>query len=130
MATPSRFWREIPQRYRYEANRCKTCDMTFFPPRPICPECRSQELDETKLAETGKVLTYTIIRVPPKQFVDQAPYAVGIVELEDGVKVTAQIVDCDFETLKVGMKVRLEFRKIFHAGESGIICYGYKFVPE
>jgi len=41
-----------------------------------------------------------VIRTPPKAFVDQAPYATGIAELDDGVKLTAQIVDCDFEKLK------------------------------
>ena len=83
-----------------------------------------------KLAETGKVFTFTIIRVPPQQFVDQAPYAVGIVELDDGVKLTGQIVDFNFEELKIGKRVKVEFRKIFDEGEAGIICYGYKFVPE
>ncbi|MBC8358293.1 MAG: Zn-ribbon domain-containing OB-fold protein [Candidatus Aminicenantes bacterium] len=130
MPTPSRYWREIPQRYRFEANKCKNCGIVFFPPRLICPECKKREFEETKLAEKGKILTYTIIRVPPRQFVDQAPYAVGIVELDDGVKLTAQIVDCDFEDLKIGLKVKLEFRKIFDEGEAGILCYGYKFVPE
>ena len=130
MTTPSRYWREIPQRYRLEANKCSKCGIKFFPPRLICPECKNRELEKTKIAETGKIITYTIIRVPPHQFVDQAPYAVGIVELDDGVKLTAQIVDCDFEDLKIGQKVRIEFRKIFDEGESGILCYGYKFVPE
>lgn len=87
-------------------------------------------MEKTKLAETGKVLTYTIIRVPPHQFVDQAPYAVGIVELDDGVKITGQIVDCDFEDIKIGLNVKIEFRKLFDVGESGILCYGYKFVPQ
>jgi len=88
------------------------------------------EFEDTKLAEKGKVLTYTIIRVPPHQFVDQAPFAVGIAELDDGVKLTGQIVDCDFEDLKIGQRVKIEFRKIYDEGEAGIICYGYKFVPE
>lgn len=128
MTTPSRYWREIPQRYRLEANKCSKCGIKFFPPRLICPECKNRELEKTKIAETGKIITYTIIRVPPHQFVDQAPYALGIVELDDGVKLTAQIVDCDFEDLKIGQKVRIEFRKIFDEGESGILCYGYKFI--
>ena len=130
MPTPSRYWREIPQRYRLEAIKCKNCGAILFPPRLICPECKNREFEETKLAEKGKVLSYTIIRVPPHQFVDQAPYAVGIVELDDGVKLTGQIVDCDFEHLKIGQRVRIEFRKIFDEGESGILCYGYKFVPD
>jgi len=130
MSTPSRYWREIPQRYRYEANKCSSCGKINFPPRLICPECKGREFEVTKLAEKGKVLTYTIIRVAPHQFVDQAPYAVGIVELEDGVRLTAQIVDCDFEQMKIGLDVKLEFRKLYDVGESGIICYGYKFVPD
>ncbi len=130
MSTPARYWREIPQRYRLEANKCSGCGKIFFPPRLICNECQSQEMEKTKLVETGKVLTYTIIRVPPHQFVDQAPYAVGIVELDDGVKIMGQVVDCDFEDIKIGMKVKIEFRKLFDVGESGILCYGYKFVPQ
>jgi uncharacterized OB-fold protein len=130
MTTPSRYWREIPQRYRLEANKCKKCGFVSFPPRLICPQCQNREFEETKLAKEGKVLTFTVIRVPPHQFVDQAPYAVGIVELDDGVKLTGQIVDCDFDDLKIGKRVKIEFRKIFDEGEAGIICYGYKFVPE
>jgi len=129
MLTPSRYWREIPQRYRLEANECKKCKIKFFPPRLICPECGNQELEKTKLSDQGKVLSYTIIRVPPQQFVDQAPYAMAIVELDDGVNVMAQLVDCSFDEIKIGMKVRIEFRKIFQVGQSGILCYGYKFVP-
>ncbi len=130
MSTPARYWREIPQRYRYEANKCSQCGKINFPPRLICPECQSREFETTKLAERGKVLTYTIIRVAPQQFVDQAPFAVGIIELEDGVRLMGQIVDCDIDLMKIGQKVKLEFRKIYDVGESGVICYGYKFVPE
>ncbi len=129
MPTPSRFWREIPQRYRYEAVKCTQCGKKLFPPRPVCPDCRGRDFEKVKLAETGKLITYTVIRTPPKAFVDQAPYATGIAELDDGVKLTAQIVDCDFEKLKVGMRVKLEFRKISSEGASGMIYYGYKFVP-
>lgn len=130
MPTPSRYWREIPQRYRLEAVKCKKCGAILFPPRLICPECKSRDFEKTKLAEKGKLLTFTIIRVPPHQFVDQAPYAVGIIELEDGVKLTGQIVDCDFKDLEIGQRVKVEFRKIYDEGEAGILCYGYKFVPE
>jgi hypothetical protein len=130
MPTPSKYWREIPQRYRLEAAKCKNCGAILFPPRLICPECKKRDFVKTRLADRGKVFTFTIIRVPPRQFVDQAPYAVGIVELDDGVKLTGQIVDCDFEDLKIGKRVKIEFRKIYSEGESGIICYGYKFVPE
>lgn len=130
MSTPSRYWREIPQRYRLEANVCDGCGNKHFPPRLVCPECGSRNLSSTTLSDRGKILTYTIIYTPPARFVDQSPYAMAIVELEDGVKLTAQIVDIEFDELEVGLPVKIEFRKIYESGESGILCYGYKFVPE
>jgi uncharacterized OB-fold protein len=124
-----RYWREIPQRYRLEAGKCKKCGKVYFPPRIICAECKSQEFETVNLQREGKLLTYTIIRVAPSQFVDQTPYAMGIVELNDGVKILSQIADCDLDKLEIGQKVRIEFRKIYQEGEAGIICYGYKCVP-
>jgi len=130
MPTPSRYWREIPQRYRLEAGKCRKCGTISFPPRLVCPQCAAREFEPAKLADRGKILTYTIIRVAPHQFEDQTPYAVGIVELDDGVKLTAQVVDCDFADLNIGMRVKIEFRKIYEEGQAGVIYYGYKFVPE
>ena len=124
-----RYWREIPQRYRLEAGKCKKCGKVYFPPRIICAECKSQEFETINLQREGKLLTYTIIRVAPSQFVDQTPYAMGIVELNGGVKILSQIADCDLDKLEIGQKVRIEFRKIYQEGEAGIICYGYKCVP-
>jgi uncharacterized OB-fold protein len=129
MPTPSRYWREIPQRYRFEAEKCRSCGAVAFPPRPICPACGGKEFAPTRLAESGRILTYTIIHVPPAGFEDQSPYALGIAELDDGVKLTAQVVDCDFAALRIGLRVRLEFRRISEDGPAGIIHYGYKFVP-
>jgi len=124
-----RIWRAIPQRYRYEAGQCKKCGKICFPPRLICPACKSKEFETINLNRTGKVLTYTIIRVPPSQFKDEAPYAMGIVELDGGGRINTQIVDCDFDKIKVGMNVKMGFRRIQAEGEAGVIGYGYKCVP-
>jgi len=127
--TPMRYWREIPQRYRLEANKCTSCGQVYFPPRLICAACRSREFQPVTLSDRGKILTYTVIRIAPSQFTDQAPYAVGIIELNDGVRLTAQIVDCDLDALAIGQEVRLEFRRLQADGDAGILCYGYKCVP-
>ncbi|HUI53538.1 MAG TPA: OB-fold domain-containing protein [Bryobacteraceae bacterium] len=81
------------------------------------------------LKEEGKILAYTVTRVGPSQFADQTPYAVGVIELDDGVRILTQITDCDFDQLAPGQRVRLEFRRIQKQGEAGILCYGYKCVP-
>ena len=125
-----RYWREIPQCYRYDAARCKSCGRITFPPRLICPECKSRAFESIKFSGKGEVLSYTIIRVPPAQFVAQAPYAIAIIQLEEGARVTAQLADCDLEKIHIGMKVQIAFRRIQEEGEDGVICYGYKFVPQ
>ena len=126
----SRDWREYPRRYRLEAGKCKKCGKIVFPNRLICPVCGHREFDTIILPDTGKVLTYTVIRVAPSQFTDQAPYAIAIAELTNGVKLTAQLVDCDVEKIKVGMEVRIEFRRVQTDSHHGVLSYGYKFVPK
>jgi len=129
MIGSARYWREIPQRYRCEAAKCTGCGKVFFPPRLVCRECRGRTFETVTLARAGTVETFTVIRIPPTGFGDETPYAVGIVKLDDGVKITAQIVDVDPEAIAIGDRVTMEFRRVQEDGESGILCYGYKFVP-
>jgi uncharacterized protein len=121
--------REIPQRYRLEAMKSKGSGKVYFPPRIICPESKSKEFEKVILPETGKIITFTIIRVPPSNYNDQAPYALAIVELADGTRITTQVVDCNVDDVKLGLNVKIEFRKIRMDGHSGAIYYGYKCVP-
>jgi uncharacterized OB-fold protein len=129
MSTSARYWREIPQRYRYEAAKCKGCGAVWFPPRVICPECGKKDFEDVVLPGTGKVTTFTVIRVAPSEFCDEAPYAIGIVDLDGGPAIQCQIADCAPEDLKIGMPVKIEFRKVKQEGEAGIINYGFKAVP-
>ena len=127
-----RFWREIPQRYSLVGTKCKVCNRVFFPQREVCPYCRRKsigKMEEIKLKGEGEVLTYTIIYTPPSNFEGQAPYAVAIVELDEGPRVTSQIVDCDLDRIKIGMRVKATFRRIQEDGDTGAIYYGYKFRP-
>jgi len=129
MGITGRNWREYPQRYRMEAAKCTKCGKIFFPPRLICSECKNREFESIKIADEGKLKTYTVIRVGPTNFVDELPYAVGIVELNDGLSTMMQITDCDPEELSIGMPVKVEFRKVQEEGKAGVLMYGYKAVP-
>lgn len=123
-----RYHREMPQRYRLEAAKCKKCGKSFFPPRLVCAACGSKGFDKTKLSETGTIVSYTMIRVAPADFATQVPYAIAIVESDNGVRLTTQVVDCKPEDLEIGKKVKFVFRKLYTEGQTGIICYGYKAV--
>jgi uncharacterized OB-fold protein len=125
-----RSWRHIRERYNLIGVRCKNCGTVYFPSREICPKCRRKtEFEEIKLSGRGKVYTYSVVHVPPKDFEKQAPYVIAIIELEEGARITGQIVDCKPEDVYIGMPVEAVFRKIKEDGDDGVITYGYKFRP-
>jgi len=125
----ARYWREIPQRYRFEAGRCTECGAICFPPRLICPVCKARTFEAVHIADEGVIETFTVIRVAPTGFGDEVPFAVAVIKLADGVKITAQVVDCDVNKLEIGARVRAEFRRLNADRDDGVIFYGYKFVP-
>lgn len=124
-----RYTREIPSRYRLEAGRCKDCGKVTYPARLICPSCRGEEIEKINLSPKGKVITSTVIHVPPDDFLMEAPYAMAVVETPEGARLMTQVVDCEPSTVMPGMQVSLEFRLIRKEGKSGILCYGHKAVP-
>lgn len=123
-----RYHREVAQRYRLEAGKCKQCGNISFPPRLVCPKCKSKNFETVQLSREGKILTFTIIRVGPDKFSKETPYVVAIIELNDGVRLTAQVADCNVDKVAIGDKVKLIFRKIQDEGKSGLHCYGYKAI--
>ncbi len=125
-----RHWRETPERYRMEAGKCKKCGAIHFPSRLICPDCGTRKFDTIRLAGKGELVTFTIIRVAPTGFKDLTPYAVGIVKMDEGIQVMGQVVDCNPEQLKVGDRLVTQFRRINEEGKTGMIMYGFKFVPD
>jgi hypothetical protein len=100
-----------------------------FPKRRICPKCRGEDFEQTALSRRGKVVTSTVIHVPPDEFLMEAPYAVALVETPEGARLMIQVVDCDPATVLPGMEISLEFRLIRKEGHGGIRCYGHKGVP-
>lgn len=124
-----RYWREIPARYRLEGGQCPTCRKVTYPARRICPECGHDGMDTLPLSRHGRVLTCTTIHVGPTEFQMEAPYPMAIVETPEGARLMVQVADSEPDTVKPGMEVALEFRRIRREGRSGILCYGHKAVP-
>ena len=71
------------------AGRCLECGKMHLPPRPLCDNCYSTNFEWVEAPKNGKLLTYTVIHIAPTQFQNLAPYAVGIVELTEGLLITA-----------------------------------------
>ena len=89
---------------------------------------RNGKIVDHKFSGFGTVVTYSIIQTAPDQFASPGPYVLAIVQLDEGPRMTGQVI-CDPKAAKIGMKVKSTFRRIATDGESGIIHYGTKFVP-
>lgn len=125
----ARNWRLRQQRYQLIGNRCVKCGAKFFPPRQVCPECRGTQFEALQFSGKGELYSFTTIRTAPAGFESQAPYAVGMIKLDEGPLVEAQLTDVNPEQLEVGLRVEMVTRKLREEGEAGLIVYGYKFRP-
>ncbi len=90
---------------------------------------RNQKKVADLVGKTGRIVAWTVVRVPPADFTDQAPYPVAIVELDGGGRLMAQLVDSDAGHLKVGQKVITVVRRIIKPNTEGVIPYGIKVKP-
>ena len=89
--------------------KCTRCKKITVPPRIVCPHCGNTDQIWTELPNRGRLVTYTVIHVPPPQFEALAPYAIGIVELAEGVRLPGMVKNVKLENLKIGMELKTEF---------------------
>ena len=113
--------------YRLEGQRCLACKAIQFPPRETCETCRGDRLEPRRLSGRGTVYAYSEVAQAPAGF--NAPYVVAMIELEEGLKVTAQLTDVEPEDVSVGLAVEMVTRRLQEKGERGYLVYGYKFRP-
>ena len=106
--TIEQFYKFLSQQ-KLMAGKCLKCGKIHLPPRPMCDNCFSQDFEWVSISGKGKLVTYTVIHVAPQQFQALTPYAVGIVELENGLKIPGIIQGTAQETLKIGMELNLDF---------------------
>lgn len=121
-------WRRYKERYSLLGTECQNCKNVYFPIRRVCPHCRRRgKTRNIVFSGKGKVYSFTVIRAPPTGFEVFSPYAIGLIELDEGPKLISQIVDCNLEEIRIGIPVEACFRRLRDQGKEGIICYGFKF---
>jgi uncharacterized OB-fold protein len=128
------FWAEPSgpsERPQLLGHKCRDCGEIFFPRRNngICTHCQSRNLVEMKLSSKGKICNYTIVeQKPPAYYRGEVPYALGFVELPEGVRLRSLFTGCNFDDLKVGMEVEIVIERLFENDEGDEIIT-YKFRP-
>ena len=98
--------------------RCRKCGELAIPPKELCPACHERAWEPVPLAGEGTIASYTVIRVAPRAYAADAPYAVAAVRLTEGVSLLGRVVDIPLEKVAVGLPVR--FRPLVKNDQTSI----------
>ena len=92
--------------------RCNTCGKVYFPPRPFCPACAARDVAVFAATGKGRLYSYVIHHRPVPGFTP--PYAIAVVELDEGPRMMTNIIDCPPtpEALQLDMALEVAFEKL------------------
>lgn len=103
------FWDAAAQG-RLLLKRCRDCSQPHYYPRALCPFCFSDATEWVDAKGTGEIYSYSVMRRGAP-----VPYALAYVTLDEGVSMLTNLVDCDFDALSIGQRVKV----VFKPGEDG-----------
>lgn len=110
-AISERFWKAASEG-RLELQHCRSCGRAIHYPRVLCPSCWSADLDWRVVSGRGTVETFTVIhRAGHPAWQARVPYVCALVRLEDGATLLSNVVDVEPDAVRVGMPVRVVFRR-------------------
>ena len=97
------FW-DAAKEGRLLLKHCRACGELHYYPRALCPFCFSDQTEWRQAKGTGTIYSYSVMRRAP------VPHAIAYVTLAEGVTMMTNLVDCDFDRLKIGQSVKLVFK--------------------
>jgi len=106
------FWDGV-KRHELVFQRCGDCGTFVHPPRPMCPNCQSLNKQWALSSGKGHIYSWSTVAYPKAAYPGiKVPYAVVLVEMEEGVRVVSNIVDVEPEDIFIGMPVEVVFDDI------------------
>ena len=90
---------------------CHACGARRFPPGPACQECDAYDRGFEVAVGTGTVFSYVVHRHPPVPG-KELPIVIALVDLEEGVRMVAEVVDVPPEEIAIGMRLRVDFHRV------------------
>jgi uncharacterized OB-fold protein len=106
-------------------SQCGSCGQVLFPPKPLCLNCFSIDVEPIRLNRDGKLYTYTTVYMASEHF--PPPYAAGWIELPEGIRIFSQIRGWQEHPLKIGMDMRMYLETLWQDDDREVI--GYVFRP-
>jgi uncharacterized protein len=96
--------------------KCNDCGEVHHYPRALCPFCWSSKVEWIQAQGTGEIYTYSVTRRGTP-----IPYCIAYVTLEEGPRMMTNIVDCDLDSIKIGQRVKVTFKKT--EGGASVPCF-------
>lgn len=115
--------------------RCTTCSTPYFPKAARCrnPDCTQSQMEPCSFGGAGVLWSYSVADFPPpapyvydEPFV---PYAIGVVDMDNGLRVVGQMVD-GVDAMRVGARVKLVVEPIHHEVEKAFTSWKFKLLQE
>jgi uncharacterized OB-fold protein len=125
---------DLPEGARLIGSRCATCETPYFPRSPVChnPECTESKIEDAMFGPIGTLWSLAVQDYPPPPPArfdkPYEPYAMGVVDLDDGLRVLGRLTSNDPATAKVGARVELVIDTLCH-DEEGNEIVSWKFKP-
>jgi len=107
----TRAWWEAATEGRLLIKRCAACSRAHFYPRIFCPYCWSNDVDWEAASGRATLYTWSVVYsndLPPLG--DRVPYVAAVVDLVEGPRMLTNVVDCEFDRLRAGMDLVVDFR--------------------
>lgn len=104
------FWEEL-KNHKFMLQHCNDCKKFIFYPRIICPHCYSENISWEETSGRGKIVSYTVIHRAMPPFKDEVPYVVGIIQLNEGVKMMSRLIN-EREDVAIGKNVSVVYQNI------------------
>ena len=103
------YW-QAAKRREFVAQRCTACGYIHLPPGPACTNCLSPDQTWVRLSGKGSIYSYGIYHQQwHPGFADDIPYNVALIDLDEGLQIISQVVDCENGALGCGLRVEVTF---------------------
>jgi hypothetical protein len=106
------YWEGL-RAHRLLMPQCTVCRHRWFPPSRLCPACHADAVDWVEVSGRGKIFSYVVFhRVYHPGFKDEVPYAVALIELEEGPRLLSNVVGLPLDEIVCEMPVRIVYDDI------------------
>jgi uncharacterized OB-fold protein len=114
--TATSFYRFLDDK-KLMGSQCKKCEALFLPPRPFCAQCVGDEMEWYQCSGRGRLVSYSVVRVGTTSYEEKGynrdnPYCWGVVELDEGPRISALLLDADVsrpDSIAIGQPLEVVF---------------------